>query len=100
MAYRGNIDDNIQAKAIEFLGREITQTELRLYPYIDFCLKNKAEWLLERIESEEFKVLDRLQNEEHIKYNKNEISCTSEFFDYLHEMMKLAYVEEFLSGKG
>ena len=32
---RGMLTDKIQEKAVLFLNREITQKELRLYPYID-----------------------------------------------------------------
>ena len=32
---RGMLTDKIQEKTVSFLNREITQKELRLYPYID-----------------------------------------------------------------
>lgn len=37
---RGMLTDKIQEKAVLFLNREITQKELRLYPYIDYSIKN------------------------------------------------------------
>ena len=37
---RGMLTDKIQEKAVSFLNREITQKELRLYPYIDYSIKN------------------------------------------------------------
>ena len=33
---RGMLSENIQEKALQFLKREISQKELRLYPYIDY----------------------------------------------------------------
>jgi hypothetical protein len=33
---RGALTEEIQALARDFLGREITMDELRLYPYLDF----------------------------------------------------------------
>ena len=37
---RGMLTDKIQEKAVSFLNREIMQKELRLYPYIDYSIKN------------------------------------------------------------
>ena len=37
---RRQLTDKIQKIAKQYLGREITTTKLRLYPYIDYCVKN------------------------------------------------------------
>lgn len=37
---RGILTTEIQNKANSFLKREISQKELRLYPYIDYSIKN------------------------------------------------------------
>ena len=37
---RGCLNPEVQKIAKGFLGREITTRELRLYPYIDYCIKN------------------------------------------------------------
>ena len=56
---RGILTDNIQKKAKEFLKREITVKELRLYPYIDYSIKNNCQgWSFTKITPEEKEILD------------------------------------------
>lgn len=37
---RGKLSKGIQEKSLKVLNREITEREMRLYAYVDFCLKN------------------------------------------------------------
>lgn len=39
---RGILTEEIKQKALKFLKREIGQKELRLYPYIDYSIKNSC----------------------------------------------------------
>lgn len=36
---RGKLSKGIQEKSLKVLNREITEREMRLYAYVDFCLK-------------------------------------------------------------
>ena len=36
---RGMLTEDVQHMAKKFLRREISVEELRLYPYIDYCIK-------------------------------------------------------------
>ena len=38
---RGMITDEIKQKSIELLGYEVSQQELRLIPYVMYCLVNE-----------------------------------------------------------
>lgn len=40
MAKRGKLTSQIIAKGRELLGKEINQRELRLMPYVQYCLIN------------------------------------------------------------
>ena len=37
---RGKLSKGIQEKSLKVLNREITEREMSLYAYVDFCLKN------------------------------------------------------------
>ena len=66
---RGMLTDKIQEKAVLFLNREITQKELRLYPYIDYSIKNGCYgWSYDKMDEEEIKILNKLYDEKHIVY--------------------------------
>lgn len=66
---RGMLTDNVQEKAVTFLNRTISQKELRLYPYIDYSIKNGCQgWSYSKMDEEEIKILNRLYNEGHIIY--------------------------------
>ena len=55
---RGFLNEKIQLEAKEVLGREITQTELRLYPYIDYVIKNGGYCDRSKLSREERQILD------------------------------------------
>ena len=66
---RGVLTNKIQTKARSFLQREISQKELRLYPYIDYCIKNGCQgWSYSKMDKEEIKILNRLFSEGCIIY--------------------------------
>ena len=94
---RGILTDNIQKKAKEFLKREITVKELRLYPYIDYSIKNNCQgWSFTKITPEEKEILDRLMDEKHLVYSPEKIIISRQFYDYMQNILALSYVEEFL----
>lgn len=89
---RGMLTPEIQALAKDFLHREITTTELRLYPYLDFVMKND-QWIDPRkINQDERQVLAILRQEGHIEGGMSGLSMTKEFFDYLNNVLWAGYV--------
>lgn len=93
---RGILTTEIQNKANSFLKREISQKELRLYPYIDYSIKNGCQgWSYSKID-EEIKILNRLYDERHIIYSPEKIIVTRNFYDFIQDILAISYVEEFL----
>lgn len=94
---RGMLTDEVQSIAKSFLGREIDIRELRLYPYLDYCLKNNSEWNLEQVKDVEVEKLNILQTEKHVMYGISYFRCTREFYDYLQNVLALSYVPDFIN---
>lgn len=94
---RGILTTEIQNKANSFLKREISQKELRLYPYIDYSIKNGWQgWSYSKMDEEEIKILNRLYDERHIIYSPEKIIITRNFYDFIQDILAISYVEEFL----
>ena len=93
---RGVLTTEIQNKANSFLQREISQKELRLYPYIDYSIKNGCQgWSYSKMDEEEIKILNRLCDEGHIIYSSGKIIVTRNFYDFMQDILAVNYVDEF-----
>lgn len=91
---RGILTDEIQVKAKEFLGEEIDQSELRLYPYIDYCVKNGGFLEPHKLSMDEFLILNQLIIGGYIRLDDdNKIAISYDFYQYLQEILWLSYVE-------
>lgn len=98
---RGMLSDEIQTKAKEFLGEEIDQEELRLYPYIDHCIKNGGRLDPSKLSIDEFYILNQLIVDGHIKIsNDDKIEISYDFYKYMQEILWLSYVEYKLNKEG
>lgn len=89
---RGALTQEIQEKAKEFLGREITTTELRLYPYLDYLMKNEQRINPQRVNQEDRDILKVLRQEGHIEGGASGLAMTKEFYDYINQVLWLGYV--------
>lgn len=89
---RGQLTDKIQELAKGFLGREITIRELRLYPYLDYVMKNEQQIEPNHINQEERKILQKLREENHIEGGASGLSMTKEFYDYINQVLWFSYV--------
>lgn len=97
---RGMLTDKSQEKAVSFLNREITQKELRLYPYIDYSIKNDCYgWSYDKMDEEEIKILNKLYDEKHIVYSPEKIIVTRKFYNYIQDILATGYVEEFIRNE-
>ena len=96
---RGMLTNKIQEKAVAFLGREITQKELRLYPYIDYSIKNDCYgWSYDKMDEKEIVILNKLYDEKHIIYSPERIIITREFYNYIQDVLAIGYVDEFIEN--
>lgn len=91
MANRGQLTTAIQEKAVAFWGREITQTELRLYPYIYSCAINARKLDLNKINVEEREIMRSWKATGHFQGGASDINMTKEFFDFINEIQWLGY---------
>jgi len=89
---RGKLTDEIQGLAKNFLGREITTAELRLYPYLDYVMKNNQCIEPSRIIQADRDILKILKHERHIEGGASGLSMTKEFYDYINQVLWLGYV--------
>lgn len=94
---RGVLTDDIQKIAKDFLGREITIEELRLYPYLDYVLKNHFALEPRKINKIEMNILSILEKEFHVLVGEYYFRCTREFYDYIQNVLAISYVPCFLT---
>ncbi len=89
---RGKLTNEINEIALKFLGRNIDTIELRLYPYLDYVMKNEQRLKIEHINQPEREILATLKREGHIEGGITGLSMTKEFYDYIQEILWLGYV--------
>ena len=89
---RGCLSQVVQATARGFLGREISVTELRLYPYLDFVMKNDQKIDPNCCNQADRDVLAVLREEGHIEGGASGLSMTKGFYDYMNEVLWYTYV--------
>ena len=97
MNNRGMLSEKLQQKSQAFLKRCITIPELRLYPYIDYCIKNACQgWDYANLNEKEMIILAMLMKEHHIAYSPEKIIISREFYNFIQDIMAISYVEQFL----
>ena len=89
---RGQLTEEIQKVAKGFLDREIDTTELRLYPYLDYQMKNEQRLDPNRLNKDDRNVLTVLRREGHIEGEASGLRMTKEFYDYINQILWLGYV--------
>jgi len=89
---RGVLTDELQKLAQDFLGRQITTTELRLYPYLDYVMKNNQRLDPQKCNDDDRRVLATLRQEGHISGGASGLSMTKEFYDYINQVLWYGYV--------
>lgn len=87
---RGMLTESVQVISRDFLGREIDTTELRLYPYIDYALKNEG-LDIDKLSREEIDLLYDYVASGYVKGFCPTI-VTREFYNYLQDVLAVAYV--------
>lgn len=90
---RGQLTERIKEKSKELLGYEISQTELRLMPYIQYQMCNEQR--ITNINGEERKILRKWKDAGYVDGGASGISITKEFWDIINEIIFLGYVDLF-----
>lgn len=89
---KGQLNEKIQELAKAFLGREITTTELRLYPYLDFVMKNSQKIDQQKLNEADAEILQDLQLHNHIGIDWTKLTMTKKFYDYMNQVLWYGYV--------
>lgn len=89
---RGRLSEDVQVAAAAKLGREITKTELRLMPYVQYCLMNDQNIEPTRINQSEREVLTQWRIDGWISGGAAELVCTKEFWDAMNHVLWYGYV--------
>ena len=93
---RGVLTQEITNLSLELLGEEITTEQLRLLPYIQFCMMNSGYIDLTRINQSEWKCLFTWKangNFDIVEDGKRIVSMTREFWDAMNAILYVAYIE-------
>lgn len=92
MAKRGELTQDVQAISKLMLGREITQLELRLIPYIQYVMVNDRKLDPNKINQPERVVLRKWKDAGYIEGGACGLAITKQFWDFMCEVLFLAYV--------
>lgn len=90
---RGTLTEEAQRKAKAFLGDEITQVELRLYPYLDYCWKNCGYVDRCKLTAEEYDIIILREKQGLLKrkYGGHNVPSRA-FYDFVQDMLAETYV--------
>ena len=92
-AGRGILTDKIKEKAEKYLGREFTQKELRLYPYMQYCFMNEGRIDRQHTNTEERDILQNLVDEHRlVREYPAYFAPTREFWMFMNDILADAYV--------
>lgn len=89
---RGVLTEEIKALSNELLGYEITQKELRLMPYIQYCVLNSQNIDIGKVNAEERKILQSWKEKKYIDSPASDLRVTKEFWDIVNEILWVGYV--------
>jgi len=94
MTGRGALNEEIQVVAKKRLGRKITLRELRLMPYIDYCLKNERRIVIYRINEEEREIMSAWRKSGWLEggASADSLAVTKDFYDTIQEILWIGYV--------
>ena len=90
---RGCLTENFKNEAKEYLGREITQEELRLYPYLCFCAVDHERISRGKTTDEEQEIMAILETEGHlVREYPSYMHPTKEFYMFMQKAIVECYV--------
>ncbi len=91
IASRGELTPRVQSAAKASLGREITITELRLIPHVQYVMVNERRLEPRHINQEERDILAKWRKAGWIEGGAGGLCMTKEFWNAMHEILWVAY---------
>lgn len=92
MGKRGQLNDEVQRYAREFLGREMSIVELRLIPYVQYVMINEQRIDPCKCNQADREILQLWREAGHIEGGASGLAITKEFWDFMCEVLFLTYV--------
>lgn len=89
---RGALSDEIKKYSKEKLGYEIYVKELRLIPYVHYCLTNSRNLEVRQINEEERLIWQQWKEKGYVKGGATRINVTKKFWEFMNEILWLGYV--------
>ena len=90
---RGRVTKSVTAKAEQLLGiKDISTTELRFMPYVQYVMMNEQKIDPRRVNLEERKILARWRQKGWIEGGAAGLMVSKEFWDAIHEILWISYV--------
>jgi len=94
---RGMLTPSVQAVSKEFLGKELTIRQLRLFPYLYFTMVDDQIIESKRINGEEMATLEAWEDENYLllaPHNQNIriVEMSFRFWSFISEVLFLSYV--------
>ena len=89
---RGMLTDEIKQKSQELLGYEITQKELRLMPYVMYCVLNDVNLNRKNVDRVEMDILTNWKDKWFIKSPFTGLKVSKDFYDKANELLWIGYV--------
>ena len=92
MAKRGQLTEHIKMRSKELLGYDITRSELRLMPYIQYVMTNGQRIEPAKCNQEDRAILSKWREAGHIEGGASGLAITKEFWDIICALIWLGYV--------
>lgn len=89
---RGQLNDEVQNLAKKFLGREMSTTELRLIPYVQYVMVNEQRIDIRKCNQDDREILQLWKEAGHIEGGASGLSITKDFWDFMCEVLFITYV--------
>ena len=89
---RGQLSKRIQELSNQFLKRDMTTTELRLIPYIQYLLVNNESISPSKLNRDDRDVLQQWREAGHFEGGMSGIGITKPFWDFMCEILFEGYV--------
>lgn len=98
---RGVLTDRTKEIALNYLGRELYDYELRLYPYVLFQIMDNMPLEKRKLRIEETDILKTWVEEKRIKFENgifSEFKVTPDFYDAICAILKEGYATDMIGG--